>query len=315
MKPEILVLAPIYAPTLAELEREFTVHKLWTARDPDAYLKDVSVSVRAMVTTGLKGFTAHDVAALPKLEIIGCFGVGDDALDLAAARERGVVVVNTPGRTAESVADLAVGLIIAVMRRICENDRFVRAGRWPAGPPPLGRELHGKSCGIVGLGGIGRGVAKRVAVFGMSVCYHGPRRKGDAGYPYYADLETMARESDCLVVTCPATPQTRGMVNARILDALGPEGFLINVARGSIVDERALIAALKSGRIAGAGLDVFQDEPRVPAELTAMESVVLVPHIGSSTLEIREERGAKLLASLRAHFAGGTVSNLAKRDP
>lgn len=304
---EILVLAPFYAPTLAELEREYIVHKLWTARDPDAYMKEACGDVRGMVTTGLKGYARRHVEALPRLEIIGIFGVGHDALDLAAARERRVVVINTPAGTAESVADLATGLILAVMRRICENDRFVRAGKWPAGPPPLGSELTGKTCGIIGLGQIGRGVAQRAEAFGMSVCYHGPRRKQDVAYPYHPDLESMARLSDCMVVACPATPATRNLVNARILDALGPDGFLVNVARGSIVDEAALIAALTDKRIAGAGLDVFWDEPRVPAELIGKENVVIVPHIGSSTRENREERRAKLLANLRAHFAGKPV--------
>ena len=143
----------------------------------------------------------------------------------------------------------------------------------------------------------------------MSVCYHGPREKQDAAFPYFPDLESMAREADCLVVCCPLTPETRNLVDARILDALGPEGFLVNVARGPVVDEAALLAALANKRIAGAGLDVFWDEPRVPAALTEMENVVLVPHIGSSTREIREERGKKLLANLRAHFAGKSVLN------
>lgn len=307
MKPEILVLTPIYAPALAELEREYTVHKLWTARDPDAYIKQVSERVRGMVTTGLAGFSRHHLEALPKLEIIACFGIGHEAMDLAAAQARGVVVTNTPHPIAQSVADLALGLIIAVMRRICEGDRYVRAGKWPQGPFGTGRELGGKTCGIIGLGQIGSGVAKRAEVFGMSVCYHGPSPKQDVAYPYHADLETMARLSDCLVVTCPQTPATRGMVNARILEALGPEGFLINVARGAIVDEPALIAALNNGKIAGAGMDVFRDEPHVPAELVAMENVVMVPHIGSTTREVREMRTARLLANLHAHFSGVPV--------
>lgn len=307
MKPEILVLTPIYAPALAELEREYTVHKLWTVRDPDAYLKDLSARVRGMVTTGLAGFGRRHLEALPKLEIIASFGIGREAMDLAAARARGVVVTNTPHPIAQSVADLALGLIIAVMRRICEGDRYVRAGKWPQGPFGTGRELGGKTCGIIGLGQIGRGVAKRAEAFGMSVCYHGPGPKQDIAYPYHADLETMARLADCLVVTCPSTPATRGMVDARILDALGPEGFLINVARGAIVDEPALIAALRNGKIAGAGMDVFRNEPHVPAELVAMENVVMVPHIGSTTREVREARAAKLLANLRAHFSGAPV--------
>ena len=259
MKPEILLLAPIYAPTLAELETEFTVHKLWTARDADAFMNELSGRVRGAVTTGLAGFKRSHIEALPKLEIIACFGTAHGTLDLAAAKEHRVIVTNTPDWMTETVADLALGLLIAVMRRICEADRFVRAGKWPAGPFPMGSELRGKTCGIVGLGNIGRGVARRAEAFGMSVCYYGPRQKPDVAYPYYADLEAMARRSDCLVVACPATAATRNLVDERILDALGPEGFLVNVARGSIVDEPALCAALASLRIAGAGLDVFRD--------------------------------------------------------
>jgi len=195
------------------------------------------------------------------------------------------------------------------MRRIAEADRFVRAGEWLSGLLPPGSGLSGKTCGIIGLGAIGRGIAKRAEAFGMSVCYHGPRKKQDATYAYYPELVSLAHESDCLVVACPSTPQTRSLVDARILDALGPDGYLINIARGPIVDEQALIAALREKRIAGAALDVFWDEPRVPAELVAMEQVVLAPHIGSTTREIREERGAKLLANLRAHFSGQPVLN------
>jgi hydroxypyruvate reductase len=307
MKPELLVLAPVYAPTLIELEREFTVHKLWTARDPDAFIKEVAANVRGVVTVGLTGFTRRHVEALPKLEIIASFGGAPGTFEMAAARARGVIVTNTPDSIADSVADLALGLLIAVMRRIGECDRFVRAGRWQQGLPPMGRELTGKTCGIVGLGAIGKRIARRVEAFGMTPCYHGPREKSGAGYRYYAELEPLARDADCLIVTCPLTPATRNLVDARILAALGADGFLVNVARGAVVDETALIAALREKRIAGAGLDVFRDEPHVPAELLTMEQVVLAPHIGSSTLEIREERGRKLLANLRAHFAGRPV--------
>jgi lactate dehydrogenase-like 2-hydroxyacid dehydrogenase len=309
VKPEILVLVPIYAPTLAALEREYTVHKLWTARDPDALVKDVSGRVRGAVTTGASGMSSSLVEALPRLEIIGCFGTPRGTVDLAVAKGRGVIVTNTPDSITGDVADLAMGLIVAVMRRIVEADRFVRAGQWPSGLLPPGAGLGGKTCGIIGLGAIGLRIAKRAEAFGMSVCYHGPRRKQGVAYVYHPDLIGLARESDCLVVACPATPETRSLVDARILDALGPDGYLINIARGPIVDEQALIAALREKRIAGAGLDVFWDEPRVPAELAAMEQVVLAPHIGSTTREIREERGAKLLANLRAHFAGQPVLN------
>jgi len=309
MKPEILVLVPIYAPTLAALERDYTVHKLWTARDPDALVKEVSVSVRGVVTTGSSGMSGGLIEALPRLEIIACFGTPHGTVDLALARGRGVTVTNTPDFITNDVADLAIGLMVAVMRRIPQADRFVRAGKWAAGLFSPGTGLGGKTCGIIGLGAIGRAIAKRAEAFGMSVCYHGPRRKEDTVYPYYPDLESLARESNCLVVACTAMPETRNLVNARILDALGPDGFLVNIARGSIVDEQALIAALREKRIAGAGLDVFWDEPGVPAELAAMEQAVLAPHIGSTTREIREERGSKLLANLRAHFAGQPVLN------
>ena len=307
MKPEILVLVPIYAPTLAALEREYTVHKLWSARDPDALVKEVSGRVRGAVTTGASGMSSGLVEALPRLEIVGCFGTPRGTVDLAAAKGRGVIVTNTPDSITGDVADLAMGLIVAVMRRIAEADRFVRAGRWLSGLLPPGSGLGGKTCGIIGLGAIGRGIAKRAEAFGMSVCYHGPRRKEGVAYAYYPELAGLARESDCLVVACPATPQTRNLVDARILDALGPDGYLINIARGPIVDEQALIAALREKRIAGAALDVFWDEPRIPAELAGMEQVVLAPHIGSTTREIREARGVTLLANLRAHFAGKPV--------
>lgn len=304
MKPEIVVTKPLYPPTQAALEREFVVHKLWTAKDPDAFLKEISARVRGAVTTGLAGFTRSQFEALPKLEIVACFGAPHIAVDLAAAKKHGVIVTNTPDFIIETVADLAMGLIIAVMRRIVECDRFVRAGKWLNEVPPAGREVYGKTCGIIGLGRIGRAVARRVEACGMSVRYHGPHKKDDVAYPYDIDLVSMARAVDCLVVACPPTPATRNLVDTRVLDALGPEGYLVNISRGANVDEAALVAALANKRIAGAGLDVFQDEPRVPAELFAMERVVLVPHIGSHTLEIREERGRKVLENLRAHFAG-----------
>ena len=307
MKPELLALTPFYQPTLAALGRDYVVHKLWEARDPQTLIKEVAPSVRGIVTTGLLGCKRAHIDALPKLEVIACFGTSHGSLDLPAAKARGIVVTNTPDWTVDAVADLATGLLIAVMRRIGEADRFIRAGKWAAGAFPMSTDLRGKTCGIIGFGGIGSAVAKRVTAFGMSVCYHGPREKPGVAHPYYAELLNMAQDCDCLVVTCPETPATRKSVDARVLDALGAQGFLVNVARGGIVDEAALIEALQSRRIAGAGLEVFWDEPRVPSALMNMHNVVLAPHIGSSTREIREHRGATLLANLRAHFAGAQV--------
>jgi lactate dehydrogenase-like 2-hydroxyacid dehydrogenase len=304
VKPDVLVLVPIHEPTLAALARDYAVHELWRAPDPERYLAQVGGRVRALVTTGVKGFDRRLLEALPALEIVACFGTPRGTVDLDAARARGVEVTHTPSAIAESVADLALGLIIAVMRRIGEADRFVRAGKWLAGLPPLGRELGGKTCGLLGLGAIGVAVAQRVSACGMSVCYHGPRPKPECPYAYCPDPETLAQRSDCLVAACPLTPETRGLVNARVLAALGPEGFLVNVARGPVVEEQALIAALRERRIAGAALDVYWDEPRVPDALLSLENVVLTPHIGSSTHEVRAMRKQRLLENLREHFAG-----------
>jgi hydroxypyruvate reductase len=306
MKPEILILKPIYAPTMGALERDYVVHKLWEAPDEAAFVREIGAKVRGLVTTGVVGFTRAHVDALPQLQIVGCFGSPRGTFDMAAAKERAIVVTTTPDVIAPSVADLALGLMLSVMRRIAEGDRLVRAGQWLAGSPRAGRDLGGSTCGLVGLGQIGLGIAKRAEAFGMTVAYHGPRPK-DVPYRYYGDLCELAKVSDCLVLACPLTPETRGVVDSHVLDALGPDGFLVNVARGPVVDQEALMAALSQKRIAGAGLDVYWDEPRVPAVLLEMDNVVLTPHIGSNTHEIREERSAKLLANLAAHFSGEPV--------
>jgi lactate dehydrogenase-like 2-hydroxyacid dehydrogenase len=309
MNPEVLLTKPIYAPVLAQLEQEFTVRKLWTAADQAAYLQQECGGVRAIVTVGAVGLRQGVIESLPRLELIACFGTPHGTVDLAAAARRGIPVTNTPDTIFGTVAELAAGMTVAIMRKIVEDDRFVRSGRWVGNAPPPGSTLIGKTCGIVGLGRIGRETATRLAAFGMEIEYHGPREKAGVSYRYHADLVALARAADCLVVTCPETPQTRGLVDARVLEALGAEGFLVNVARGAIVDEAALIAALKEKRIAGAALDVFWDEPRVPAALMDLDTVVLLPHVGSTTKEIREERGRKLMANLRAHFAGKPVLN------
>jgi lactate dehydrogenase-like 2-hydroxyacid dehydrogenase len=312
-KPEILVMVPIYAPALAQLEHEFVVHKLWQAADPQKFMKELAGSVRVVVTTGLLGLRRADIDLLPQLELIACFGTPHGTIDHEVTSKRGIVVTNTPDRIAEAVAELAAGMTVALMRRICENDRFVRAGRWPHGAPAAGNTLVGKTCGIVGLGRIGRETATRLAAFGMSVSYQGPRRKPDVSYSYFANVAALAQHSDCLVVTCAATPETHNLIDARIFDAIGPEGFLVNVARAAIVDEAALLAALETKRIAGAALDVFWNEPRVPQQLMGMDNVVLLPHVGSTTREIRDERGRKLMANLRAHFCGQPLPNLVTR--
>jgi hydroxypyruvate reductase len=304
MKPEIVILKSIYEPTLAALERDFIVHKSYTAADPLAYIKQHCANARAAISTTTTEVTRTHFEALPKLELLACYGPYYTLIDLAAAKAHNVAVTHTPDSTAEPVADLTMGMIVAMLRRICEADHFVRSGAWPKQLFPSGTEVRGKTCGIVGMGRIGREIAVRATSFGMKICYFGPRRKDDLQYRYFDNLETMAREVDCLIVTCALTPATRNLVDARILAALGAEGYLVNIARGPIVDEPALVAALANQQLAGAALDVFVDEPHVPAALFQMDNVVLAPHMGTSTREVREGRSEKLLHDVRAHFAG-----------
>jgi hydroxypyruvate reductase len=307
MKPEILLTRAIYAPAMAVLDREYTVHRLWTATDPDAFVRHVGANIRGVVTTTLTGLQPAHMEALPKLEIIACFSKSCGAVDRAAAKRRGIIITNVPLSISKEVGELGMGLLISITRRIAEADRFVRAGKWEANPFQMGRGLTGMRCGILGLGEVGMHFARRAEPFFMALAYCDVAPKPDVPYQFYSDLAAMARDCDCLVVTVTSTPATRNIVNAGILEALGPDGFLVNVSRGTVVDQDALIAALRDKRIAGAALDVFADEPRVPAELRQLDNVVMTPHIGSSTREVREERMRNLLANLSAHFSGQPV--------
>lgn len=304
MKPDIVIAAPIYAATLEALERAYACHRLFDAADRARVLAEQRDRARAIVTSGGAGADAALIDALPKVEIISCFGVGVDAIDLGRARARNIAVTNTPDVLTDDVADLALGLIIDSQRRISRGDRFVRAGKWLQGGLELGAALKGRRLGIVGLGRIGLATARRAEAFGMIVAYHGPRAKADAPYPYVADIVDLARRSDILCLTLPGGAGTRHLVDAAVLAALGPQGTLVNVARGSVVDETALVAALQSGALGAAALDVFADEPNVPAALRTMENVVLQPHVGSATHQTRAAMGQLVLDNLAAHFAG-----------
>jgi len=303
-KQEVVIVTPIYAPTMETLDRLFIMHRLWEAKDRQSWFASLAERVHAIVSSGHAGADAAMMDALPKTEIISCFGVGYDAIDVAAAKARKIAVTNTPDVLTDDVADLALGLLIDVARRISRGDRFVRAGGWLKGGLEFGTALTGKKLGIVGMGRIGRATAKRAEAFGLKVLYHGRRQQPDIAYPYYADLLRLAQDSDFLVLTLPGGPETQGLVNAEVLNALGPKGMLVNVARGSIVDEAALVAALQAGRLGGAALDVFADEPRVPGELMAMDNVVLQPHVGSATHNTRAAMGQLVVDNLLAHFAG-----------
>jgi lactate dehydrogenase-like 2-hydroxyacid dehydrogenase len=304
MNPEILLVGPLYPPTQARLEQLFTVHPLWLAADRGAFLREVAGRVRAIAVYALHGCPAALIDALPRVEIVACLGIGVDAIAVAHAKSRGIAVTNTPDVVTEDTADTAMALMLAVERRIVEGDRFVRRGEWRKGELRFGRALRGRRVGIIGLGRIGRAIAERCAPFGTTIAYHGPRQKPEAPYPFFAELNALARWSDILVVAATGGDQTRNLVSRDVLDALGPRGTLINIARGSIVDEAALVVALEAGAIGAAGLDVFAHEPEVPAALMALENVVLMPHTGSATHETRGAMGDLFIDNLLAHFAG-----------
>jgi lactate dehydrogenase-like 2-hydroxyacid dehydrogenase len=307
VKPEILIAGPFYQPQLERLEREFTAYRLWEAKDRDAFVRSRADRIRGIATTGFVGADAALMDALPKLEIISCFGVGVDAIDLPAAAQRKIIVTNTPEVLNDDVADLALALMLAASRRIAAGDRFVREGRWLKGAMPLAVKLSGKRLGILGLGRIGRAIAKRAEAFDMAIAYHSRKPVAGVPYRYHADLVSLARDSDFLVAICPGGPATRHIVNEAVMRALGPKGILVNVARGSVVDEPALVKCLREGALGGAGLDVFEAEPKVPETLFAMDNVVLAPHVGSATHETRNEMGRLTVDNLIAHFAGKPV--------
>jgi lactate dehydrogenase-like 2-hydroxyacid dehydrogenase len=304
-KPEVLQMMPITPKIQAQADEAFTLRKLWDAPDADAYVREVAPWVRGILTNGIIGAGKALLENLPKVEIVGVYGVGVDAVDLATARARGIRVTNTPDVLTVGVAEQAMALLLALARRIAYNDRYVRAGRWPKeGDPVLSNSIAGKRIGILGLGRIGRAVARRAEAFDVQLCYHGPHRKPDVGYEYFPDLVEMARAVDCVIVTCVGGPTTKGLVGQAVLEALGPEGWLINVARGSVVDEPALVEALVSGKLGGAGLDVLADEPNVPEALLKLDNVVLQPHQASATWETRDAMGQLVLDNLKAYFAG-----------
>ncbi len=304
MKPHVVVTAPLYGPTMDQLDAAFTLYRLWEAKDPSAFLREVRDRVRGIATGGGFSMTAELMDALPKAEIISSFGVGVDAIDLKAAEARGIAVTNTPDVLTDDVADLAIALLLAAARRMMVGDRFVRSGQWLKGNLPLAQKVGGGTMGIVGFGRIGLAVAERAKVFGIKVVYHGPRRKPELPYTYYGDLKAMAAACNYLMITCPGGAETRNLVTAEVLKALGPKGIIVNVARGSVVDEPALVKALLDGTLGGAALDVFADEPRVPEALFALDNVVLQPHVGSATHDTRAAMGQLVVDNLRAHFAG-----------
>lgn len=294
---QIFLLDPLPPPLDTEIETVFRVLHEPALRDGTPL-----ESVRGILARG-GGVVSPDLLdRLPALEIIAVNGVGTDGVDLADAKRRGLHVTNTPDIVTDDTADLAIGLMIALTRRMCLNDRFVREGRWPAGRPPFSHSLSGAKVGIVGLGKIGAAIAKRCEPMVAEIFYHSRNPRSEAPYRYFPRLEDLARASDILIVA--ADGNARGLISAGVIDALGPKGSLINIARGGVIDEPAMVAALVEGRLGGAGLDVFADEPNAPPALFALENVVLQPHVGTATFETRYAMGRLAIDNLLAHFAG-----------
>jgi len=304
MKPDVLALGSFPEATWTELARRFSVHRYQALPSPESLPPELALRIRAIATEANRGANRQLIGILPRLEVISVFGVGVDAVDLDAAQERGIPVTNTPGILADEVADFAIGLMLASARQILIGDRFVREGQWMMGPIGLGRSVRAKTMGVLGLGAIGRAIAQRGAAFGMRVLYSGPRPKPDVAYPYVSEVRELARQSDYLMVACKGGPETRHLVSARVIDALGPNGTLINVARGSVVEELAMIEALARGRLGFAALDVFENEPNVSEELLALPNVIVQPHQGSATTETRTAMGQMMIDNISMRLAG-----------
>jgi hydroxypyruvate reductase len=303
MKPDLLLICPIYPHAQAQLEAQYTCHKFYEAKDVNAFVAATADKVTAAATSGFNGMKGELMRRYPKLKMISCFGVGYDGIDMAVARELSISVTNTPDVLNECVADTAWTLILSTVRRTALLDRYVRAGKWLNSPPPLTDKVWGEKLGIVGLGRIGKSIARRAEGFNMDISYFG-RNKQDVPYRFYDSLTDMARDVKVLLVITPGGAATRHIINRAVLDALGTKGYLVNVSRGSTVDEAVLLEALTEKRIGGAGLDVFADEPRVPEAFFGLDNVVLQPHVGSGTFHTRQAMGQLVVDNLTAYFAG-----------
>ena len=304
MSDHLLLMADNLEDHLHLLPDSCQVHRWYDTDDRDALLESVGEQIQVVGTNGHVGCPVEVMDRLPNLGLIGCFGVGYDAIDVDAARQRQIAVTNTPEVLNDAVAELALGLMIALARRIPQSDRFIRDGDWLDANYPLTAELSGKTAGIVGLGRIGKEIARRLQAMKMRVVYHGRHDQLDEPYQYFRDIIAMAAATDWLVLCLPGGEDAHHIVSTEVLRALGSSGYLVNVARGSVVDEVALCRAIESGQIGGAALDVFDAEPGVPAELLAADNVVLSPHAASATEKTRRDMGELVIRNILAHFDG-----------
>jgi lactate dehydrogenase-like 2-hydroxyacid dehydrogenase len=303
----LLQISPITPPADARLARDYDVHALWKEADPKAWLAAHGGGYEAAAIHLRYPCDAAMLAALPNLKVLANFGAGYDKIDVAAAKQRGVTVSNTPGVLDECVADTAMGLLIDVARGFSATTRFARAGLWKTGQRPLMTRVNRKKMGLIGYGGIGRAIARRADGFGMEVRYNSRKPVEGAPHAHEPSLLALARWADFLVVACPGGPATHHLVNTEVMDALGPEGILINIARGSVVDEAALIAALTDKRLGGAGLDVYENEPNIPEALLRMDNVTALSHIAGFSRESRADMEALVCDNIDAWFRTGEV--------
>lgn len=305
----VLQVNPIYPPTQEVLEKKFNVHRLWQATDKNQFVAGISNTVTGVVTDGGSGASAELLRQLPGVGVVSVFGVGVDAVDLDYCKGQGIRVGNTPDVLSEDVADLAIALALASFRKITFGHNYTCEGRWVReGPAPLTQKFSGCRVGIYGLGRIGMAIARRASGFGCHISYCNRNERPDVAFSYFSDLEQMAEAVDCLIVAVAPTPSMRGVINARILRALGSDGHLVNISRGLVVDEEDLIEALKSGALGGAGLDVFADEPNVPESLFALPNAVLQPHVASGTVQTRTAMGDLMLENLQNYYLGKELS-------
>lgn len=304
MTVPVLLMCPLYEPTQRELESTFEVHRYFGPDGGAAVLDALADRCRIAVTSGGRGIEAAVMERLPRLELVSCFGVGVDAVDRDYCRAHGIAVTNTPDVLTDDVADLAVALMLASLRQVVTADRWVRSGDWvKRGTMPLTQTVTRRKVGIVGLGRIGQAIARRCEPFGCEIAYFGPNRK-PFDWRYFGDLVEMAGWADVLIAACPGGEATRRLVSRPVLEALGPQGHLINISRGSVVDQPAMIELLQSGRLGGAGIDVFDDEPNVPQALIDLPHVVLQPHHGSGTHDTRTAMGRLTIDNVAAFVAG-----------
>lgn len=298
----VLMTCPMFGYLEAELEKRFKLFKLWQYPSTPEFLRESADSVQAVVGNTKVGADAELIGSLPRLGIVASYSVGLDKIDLRKCEERGIRITNTPDVLTDDVADLAIGLILAVLRRICACDGFVRTGLWKNGDFELTTKFSGKSVGIVGLGRIGSAIAKRAEAFGCKVSYFSRSEKPGTNYKFCSNILELATNCEVLVVACSLTQETHHIINREVIDALGPTGILINIGRGPHIDEPELVSALTEGRLGGVGLDVFEKEPDVSQELFGLENVVLLPHVGSDTLETSKAMADLVVQNLEAFF-------------